>query len=709
MDNLRQEIVFCEEWVSQIIGLLDAPLRRELFCLIRSRASRNARCRECYQVSDRGTERWVEHIFSDIGTGSLKMTEKELESHINQYFERNRILNTKNGQPRPHDAISKLQHMFSMNREETEVLCLLMCISEIKLLNNFFEQCSFHEFVTLVGIATEIPTRKVRSILQRSGKLFVSGLISGRDEPNGPHFPINYQVMEFVAGLDDIPLRDRYIREDRGKIFPVTSFHISESSIRIIEALLTSTKPCSILIYGNAGTGKTEFARTVIAHAGKRAFFTQNGLLISDPNQSHSWRENRWDIQVAAHLLPADTGVLILDEADSLLNTRYFIYGKKDTPEKSWLNALLDESKIKMIWITNDTEYIEESALRRFSFSLHFKSFTCRERKNAWQNLIQRHPLRRFLPPPLIEELASRYHVNTAGIASALKALREIIHPEAANKETVTSMLNELLKRHEEAIRQNHSNSLNLLTDKYDLSALNTDVDPMQILESLQTFICNQRARGANAANNINLLFLGPPGTGKTELAKYLANKLSMGICFKRASDLLSMWVGGTEHNIKEAFEEIEDDQSILLIDEADSFFINRQTALRSWEVSQTNELLTQMENHKGILICCTNLLDTLDRAVLRRFVWKIEFKPLTMEGRLKLCRKYFVAAGTALSPDEQQQLARMHNLTPGDIKAVWQKFQFYEPRQLNYGVIIRALENEIKYRHGNSNPIGFN
>ncbi len=61
------------------------------------------------------------------------------------------------------------------------------------------------------------------------------------------------------------------------------------------------------------------------------------------------------------------------------------------------------------------------------------------------------------------------------------------------------------------------------------------------------------------------------------------------------------------------AFSEARDRQAVLLIDEADTFLAPRAAAARTYEVSQVNEFLKQMEQHTGILVCCTNLLDRLD------------------------------------------------------------------------------------------------
>jgi transitional endoplasmic reticulum ATPase len=78
-------------------------------------------------------------------------------------------------------------------------------------------------------------------------------------------------------------------------------------------------------------------------------------------------------------------------------------------------------------------------------------------------------------------------------------------------------------------------------------------------------------------------------------------------------------------------FDEARDEEAVLLLDEADSFLQDRTLAHRQWEVTEVNELLTQMEGFDGLFIC-TNLLDHLDPAALRRFGLKLEFLALRPE-----------------------------------------------------------------------------
>src|SRR6185312_6636950 len=133
------------------------------------------------------------------------------------------------------------------------------------------------------------------------------------------------------------------------------------------------------------------------------------------------------------------------------------------------------------------------------------------------------------------------------------------------------------------------------------------------------------RARGHGT-----LCFYGAPGTGKTALAEHIAKAIGRPLIIKQASDLMSKYVGETEQNMAAMFKEAEAEKAVLLLDEADSFLQDRRGAQRTYEVTEVNEMLQGMERYNGIFICTTNLLDRIDQAALRRFTFKLKFKPLS-------------------------------------------------------------------------------
>lgn len=144
-------------------------------------------------------------------------------------------------------------------------------------------------------------------------------------------------------------------------------------------------------------------------------------------------------------------------------------------------------------------------------------------------------------------------------------------------------------------------------------------------------------------AKGINILLYGSVGTGKTQLAKLLANKAKTDMYAVSAEFM------DKEASRKDRLSDLASKQTILaktnnsciLFDEADSFLQNRNNAVRNWEVSQVNEMLTWMEAHEYPFVCTTNLLDTLDEASLRRFTFKIKFDFMTSE-QVNLAMEHF-------------------------------------------------------------------
>lgn len=200
-------------------------------------------------------------------------------------------------------------------------------------------------------------------------------------------------------------------------------------------------------------------------------------------------------------------------------------------------------------------------------------------------------------------------------------------------------------------------------------------------------------------AKNFSLCLYGPPGTGKSAYVRYLAERLGMPVLFKRASDLISKWLGESEQNIALAFEEAKEKESFLVFDEADSLLSDRRYAQRSWEVSQVNEMLTWMECHPLPFACTTNLKERLDQASMRRFTFKCHLGYLKAEQVIVAFKHFF---NLELEAEEARNI---YNLTPGDFAVVSKKLRFLEA-----GRDIRSLvdllnqeveaKNEIKQRN---------
>ncbi len=173
----------------------------------------------------------------------------------------------------------------------------------------------------------------------------------------------------------------------------------------------------------------------------------------------------------------------------------------------------------------------------------------------------------------------------------------------------------------------------------------------------------------------VRILLFGPPGTGKSAFVDYVCKENDLGLITVKASDVLGKYVGESERNIARLFEKAGNEGKALLIDEADSLLTSREGASKSWEVSQVNELLMQIERFQNPLFIATNHFKVLDKALLRRIDFKIELQALKHQQAISLFEE---VVGVELDSDSKNQLRNMANLTAGDFAVLSRRKKFY-------------------------------
>ena len=172
-------------------------------------------------------------------------------------------------------------------------------------------------------------------------------------------------------------------------------------------------------------------------------------------------------------------------------------------------------------------------------------------------------------------------------------------------------------------------------------------------------------------------LFYGEPGTGKTETVLQLAKQTGRDIMQVNISQIKSMWVGESEKNIKQLFDDyraraMESELTpILLFNEADAIINKRregaERAVDKMENSIQNIILQEMETLDGILIATTNLAQNMDKAFERRFLYKIKFEKPTIEARMSMWREMIPAIGEA----DSRALALKYDFSGGQIENI--------------------------------------
>ena len=354
------------------------------------------------------------------------------------------------------------------------------------------------------------------------------------------------------------------------------------------------------------------------------------------------------------------------------------------------MNRMLEDAQVPTFWLANSIYTIDPAFIRRFDMIIEVPVPPRSQRHRIVQRACSG-----LVGADCITRLANVDHLAPAVITRASSVVRAI--GSGLDRPRTERALEHLVANTLEA--QGHPRPLRSgaadLPAGYDTSFLNPDTDVTAI------------ADGLREAGQGRLCLYGPPGTGKTAFGRWLARQLDLPLHIKRASDLLSPWVGMTEKQLARAFREAEQDRALLLIDEVDSFLRDRGEAQRSWEATQVNEMLTCMESFDGVFVASTNLMDGLDPAALRRFDAKIHFGFMPPEQALAMLRAQCAALGLpAPRAAEEQAVARLNNLTPGDFAALARQHRF---RPIDSpAALVQLLRSESTLKGGPKRPIGF-
>ena len=177
-----------------------------------------------------------------------------------------------------------------------------------------------------------------------------------------------------------------------------------------------------------------------------------------------------------------------------------------------------------------------------------------------------------------------------------------------------------------------------------------------------------------NLKNGYRVFFYGPPGTGKTLTATLIGKKMGMDVYRVDLSQVISKYIGETEKNLSNIFDQAECHNWILFFDEADSLFGARTQANNSNDRAANQEisyLLQRVEDFPGIVILASNLKSNIDEAFSRRFQSTVYFPMPEPEERLTLWKNIFEKTDVDNREENFEYFAENYELAGGALTNV--------------------------------------
>ncbi len=599
--------------------------------------------------------------------------------------------------------VERLAALVNLSSVDCRILEFACCIHADQVLDDTADrlgEMTSSRVAASLAVILDLRVGEVRAALAPQGVLGRSGLVAlDRNNRGWLRSRLDLISKSFADQMfcEDIDL----LQLLRGTVNAATAGQLQLADFAHVQPQLNVALPylrqasdarmrgVNLFVHGAPGTGKSELARTVAQALGLELFEVSSEDEDGDPiNAASRLRAFR----AAQCFFAQRRALLVFDEAEDVFNDGDARpRGGKSTAQscKAWVNRMLEDNPVPTLWLSNSGE-LDAAFIRRFDMVFELPVPPRAQRQRIVQQycggLAGNQSIARLSE---LEKLAPAVVARAARVVRSIQGMAGTPPSEQALERLIS---NTLQAQGHAALRPDEPMRL---PEVYDPAFIHADADLAAI------------AQGIAAHRSARLCLYGPPGTGKTAYGRWLAQALDMPLLVKRASDLQSMWVGECEKNIARAFREAEQDGALLLIDEVDSFLQDRRGAKQSWEVSQVNEMLTQMEAFGGVFIASTNLMQGLDAASLRRFDLKVKLDYLRPEQAWALLQRHCAQLGLAApGPDEQARMGRLRQLAPGDFAAVLRQSRFNP--LANASALAAGLEAECALKEGSRAVMGF-
>jgi len=469
--------------------------------------------------------------------------------------------------------------------------------------------------------------------------------------------PVDLNKIEGVKNVVDVSYEDiGGLKEEVKKVREMIEIPLKRPEI--FERLGISP-PKGVLMHGPPGTGKTLLAKAVASESDAH-FILINGPEIMSKYVGGSEENLREFFEEAEENAPS---IIFIDEIDAIAPKREETAGEVERRTVAQLLTLMDGLKsrgqVVVIGATNRPDSLDQAIRRpgRFDREIEIGVPDRDERKEVLEIHTRGMPLDGEVD---LDEISDTTHgfvgadLESLCKEAAMRVLRRILPDIKGDEEIPDETLKKIIVKKDdfkEALREIQPSALREILVQIpdikwsDIGGLEGAKQELQeAIEWPLKYPENFEKFGVKPPKG-TMLF-GSPGTGKTLLAKAVANESEANFIAVKGPELLSKWVGESEKGVREIFRKARQTApTVVFFDEIDSIASTRGNAATDSGVTQrvVNQLLTEIDGMEELqdvaIIAATNRPDIIDPGLMRpgRFDRHIKVENPNEEGRLAI------------------------------------------------------------------------